>query len=647
MEKFYIDYETYSEAKLKDVGAWMYSRHPSTTTMCLGVSTSNSSVCLKSPRVIRKVMEEATSNNSISLHAWNSFFEYAITQNVVLKSRIPPTAIFDSSVKAAYRGFPRSLEKCSESLNASTDLLKDKGGSVLIRYLSKPTKTRRNFDLKKYNDFGKYCVQDARVLKFIDSELGNPPDFENGVYKVHMHINSVGFKIDRDLSILLSSSYSEYKDSLDKHLFDQTGLHNTRSTVQVLNYLNKIGLKIDNLRKNTIIPLLNDPSLSEKAILVLRTRINTSKSSYKKIDKVDSLIDSDDRMRGMFKYFGANTGRWTGWKFQPQNLPRGSVRLDPKIFEATIHSDNLKESVDSLHIPLPEFILSSIRKAIIPSDDNIFICADYSSIEPRVLWLLCDDADSLRMVREGYDLYTVAASKLYKIAIDKISKSQRSMGKTLMLALGYQSGVVGLNNAFISNGMVDLTASPEELDKYKKEGFKSDSIKIENLNKKKYEWRDNNPLIVELWETYSSLFKKVFEEQKLKHGYIVFERESKSSISITLPSGRSRFYNDVAISDDEISYVEHKPGRSIRSHLYGGKIVENVVQSIARDILADAMVRLHAAGHKIVMTVHDEVVIEGKPEDMGEIVSILETPPTWLPDIPLKVDAKICNRYEK
>src|SRR5690606_25225294 len=359
-----------------------------------------------------------------------------------------------------------------------------------------------------------------------------------------------------------------------------------------------------------------------------------AKTSIKKYQAMERALCPDGRIRGLLQFYGANrTGRWAGRLVQVQNLPRNSMP-DLHTARELLKAGRL-EAIELLWDDPADVLSQLIRTAIIPSPGRRFIVADFSAIEARVVAWLAGEQWRLDVFRGHGKIYEASASQMFGVPIEKIDKGSelRQKGKIAELALGYGGGVGALK----AMGALEMGVEEEELQELVQR------------------WRAANPAIVQLWRDLGQAAIEAVRDQNivtLQHG-ITFWVEG-GILRVKLPSGRVLHYvrprieQDPKFGTDVVTYEGYEQGRWSRLKTYGGKITENLTQAVARDCLAEAILRLDAAGYDIAFHVHDEVVIDAHPDtDPEAVAAIMSAPIEWAPDLPLAADAFVCDYYQK
>ena len=641
MKRLYLDIETYSSLNLKKRGVYRYSESESFEILLLAYAFDSEAVevvdLANGEQIPSKVLE-AFKDPGVIKCAHNANFE-----RVCLRSAgydIPIEQWECTAVKASYLGMPRSLKDLSTHCRLKEHSKKD--GSALIKLFCAPKKTKKG--LKKFTrldapdlweDFKSYVRFDVESLRSIDSKISKYewPEFEKLNYVLDQKINDKGILIDKTLV----NKAIELRDGLIRQVEFKMAYLNLRSSKQVKEFIRAEGVNVVSLNKEAVKKLKGEP-IGQKVRDVLEAREIVNKSSLKKLDTMASIaMKADGRARGLFAAFGARTGRWAGRLIQLQNLPRNS-----KQGEALLNArDSVLDGTLTTSDTKPHETLSDlIRTCLIPNKGNKFIVADFSAIEARVLSWLAGEEWRLEVFRTHGKIYEASAARMFNVPIEEVTKGSdyRQKGKIAELALGYQGGVGAL--AAMDGGTMD--------DETRKQIVK--------------QWRAANPKIANTWyEIEDNIYDCSVTRPGIKclNGFICVDK-IPNALRITLPSGRAIYYwgffctkenrDGVNRIDEGRSMGYHVQNKGME-HTYGGKLIENVVQAIARDILAVSMQRLDAAGFEIVAHIHDEVVCEVPAEEadgkLELMCKIMGTQTDWAPELPLKADGFTCDFYQK
>lgn len=642
IKKISIDLETYSSVDLGKSGVYKYVESEDFEILLFAYSIDDGEVKvidLASGEVIAEEILSALSDENIEKWAFNANFE-RVCLSRFLGKRLKPKGWYCTMIWSAYLGLPLSLEKVGEVLKLDKQKMNE--GKALIRYFSipcKPTKTNgmrtRNLphhDLEKWSTFKKYNQRDVETEMAIKKKLSAFPipqsEWEN--YWIDQNINDRGILIDE----VLVNSAIKFDEILRDENMDKaiklTGLENPNSPIQLKEWLNIKGLEIDSLSKKDVESALNNAKGDIKEVLELRQEL--SKSSVRKYDAMKNVMGKDNRVRGLIQFYGANrTGRYSGRLIQVQNLRRNNLK-DLYLARSLVKNRDY-EALEILYESPSDILSQLIRTAFIAKKGTRFIISDFSAIEARVLAWLAGEQWVLDAFENGEDIYCKTASKMFKVPVEKhgVNGHLRQKGKIATLACGYQ-GALGALKAM---GGIEMGLSEDELQSI------VDS------------WREANPNIVSLWWNIDSIVKRVVKTRtKEKYKNLVISYE-KGILFIELPSKRRLAYPKTKIGmnrfgGESIVYEGIVVGNKWdKIESYGGKFVENIVQAIARDILAEAMIRLEKKGFNIVMHIHDEVVIESDSSSIEEVNQIMYVVPKWADGLILDADGFESEFYKK
>ncbi|HPY64220.1 MAG TPA: DNA polymerase [Bacillota bacterium] len=544
-----------------------------------------------------------------------------------------------SMVWSAYLGLPLSLEQVGSVLGLEKQKLKE--GKDLIRYFSlpcNPTKTNggrtRNLpkhDPEKWQLYKAYNKRDVETEMAIQAKLENfpMPDMEWDNYHRDQLINDLGIRIDQELARHAIRMDEEVRSQALEKLQKLTGLENPNSVIQLKDWLTEQGIATNSLDKKSVNQLLK--TASGKVKIVLETRQELAKSSVKKYQAMMDCVCKDGRARGLFQFYGANrTGRFSGRLIQLQNLPRN--KMDHLEEARTLVRQGELDALELLFDSVPQVLSELIRTAFVPREGSIFLVADYSAIEARVLAWLAGERWRIKLFAEGGDIYCQSASEMFGVPVVKhgVNGELRQKGKISELACGY-GGSVGALKAM---GALEMGLSEDELP-----GLVQS-------------WRSSNPKIVRFWWDVDSAAKIAVKERRNTDVQGIGFRYQSGMLIITLPSGRELFYVKPRIGEnrfggESITYEGVGTGRRWeRQETYGAKLVENIVQAISRDILCSALQTFNYSD--VVMHVHDEVVIEADPRMSVEVVCRqMSRTPEWASGLKLDADGFTCNFYQK
>lgn len=671
MIKLTIDFETRSEADLKSMGATAYAMHPSTEVICLAMKLNGEDPSVWMPEKFRKMLDpfhELPLMNSDTvrfaieqadvIEAHNAAFEHAIWKYTMPKygftEELPLEKLRCSAAKAASHGLPRDLDSVCRVLGV--DQLKDSDGSRLMLRMCKPRKPRKAEMLADPDYASKvfwheepgdlvrlaeYCMQDVRAEEAASEALSDLSPEEQELWLRDLRINDRGIPVDVEACAGAVDCIERHSADLLEEFSRITGLSSPKQVGATLQWLQERKVLIFGLDKHSVSSAFDFTEEGEEARRVLEIRQSLSKSSTAKYESFLAVASvPDHRARGCFMYHGAATGRWTGRLLQPQNFPRGTFKDAEGAVELFRAGD--LDGVKLFYGDPMEAASSCLRSMICAPDGKDFICADYSSIEGRVLAWLADEQSALDVYREGRDPYRVAAAAIYHCGYDDIPKSdpRRQIGKVAELALGYQGGRRAFD-AMAENYGVDL---PER------------EVKEIVSN-----WRDSRPKTVQLWREleHCAVCAVTNRGQAYTYGKLSFKANNRY-LAMLLPSGRVVYYANPRLETkttpwgEEKSVVVYDTVDSVTrkwgpAHLYGGLITENATQAVARDLLANGLRNVEDAGYPVVLHVHDEAMSE-VPTDFGsveEYEQLMCQLPPWAEDLPLKAEGWRGKRYKK
>lgn len=703
--KLTIDFETRSAVKLtgKDgCGSWVYSKDKTTQAICLAVACDKKPVeVFVAPyfyNIIKDLPETKKFNiidskilikylkKARTIEAHNAQFEMDMYYNHILKNidvycnfpEIPYNKWRCSAAKAAAHALPRSLEGASLALNLVAQ--KDMDGNKVMYKLCKPRNPRKkereenpewektlywNEDPQDFIKLIAYCIQDVETERELSNTLLDLNIKEQKVWHLDAKINRNGIPVDLESVKNAIDLINNHKYNLIRKFRELTDndVQNPTQRERLFEYIKEKGYNISNLQKETVEKALHDPTMPENVRQVLEIRQSISKSSTAKLEKFIKCTDKEtNRAHGCFLYHGAATGRWGGRLIQPHNFPRGKVKNIEDVIKAVEIYKGSPNIISMLFGDPMDLVSNCLRGFIATKKGKQFLCSDYSAIEARVLPWLANEQKILDAFIKGLDLYKVAAADIYNVRYEDVTDIQRQVGKVVILALGYQ----GAWRAFMAMALAYGVNPPDHItldsdDYYDFDGTKL--TKIEAVFKKwatpiVAAWRLKNQNIKQLWyDTERAAIEaiktgKVTLVGKVKWGV------HKNFLMCRLPSGRFLSYYKPFISleknsfgvKETIKFWGEKTGKYGLQTTYGGKLVENITQAVARDILVESMLELDKKGFRIVLHVHDEIVaeIDEGTGDIKKFEKIMATNPSWCKDLPLAADGGwIGYRYRK
>ena len=554
-------------------------------------------------------------------------------------------------VHGMYLGYPAGLDAVGKALGLQEDKRKSSTGTALINYFCKPcapTKANggrmRNLphhNPEKWKLFVEYNRQDVVTEMAVQNHLSTFPMPESEWLRWHrdIHMNEMGVRVDKDLINGACALDEVCLYRLKEMAIEITGLENPNSSAQLLPWLQK-RIEIDNVQKATVSDVLKT-EIPEEVRSVLEIRQQMGKTSTAKYKAMREACGEGDRIRGLLQFYGATkTGRWSGRLVQVQNLPRNSMTGLDLAREMVKAQEG--EGIDLICGDVPDVLSQLIRTAFIPSEGNKFVVADFSAIEARVIaWLAGEEWVNKVFASHG-KIYEATASQMFHVPFERIAKGNpeyalRQKGKVATLALGYQGGV----NALIAMGALNMGLAEAELPE------------IVTM------WREANPHIVSLWANVNaSALETVATGRDTFLNGLTFRSEGEiiygqSFLTVQLPSGRKLYYPNPEIMLNQfgkqaVHFSSVNTSRKwVKESTYGGKLVENIVQAIARDCLAETLDRLYGR-YDVVFHVHDEVIIDAPQElTVDEVCDIMSEPIDWAPGLVLKGAGFESNYYMK
>lgn len=657
-----IDLETYSDVNLKKAGLYRYVQSPAFEILLFAYSFDGAPTQVidmaQGEEIPMEVIHALTDPQCLK-HAYNAAFEWYCLSKY-MGAQLPPAQWRDTMLHGLYAGYTAGLDATGRALGIPEDKQKLTTGKALIRYFCvpcKPTKANggrtRNYphhDPEKWELFKTYNGQDVVAEMEIERRLSvfPVPDFVQKQWETDLLINARGVAVDMDFCEGALELGETIRAQLTDEAVQLSGLQNPNSVKQLARWLSaETGDDITTLRKETIKELLGRDN-ADHVQRMLEIRQELGKTSTKKYDAIEAAVCDDGRVRGLLQFYGANrTGRWAGRLVQVQNLPR--TYTEPLEFARELVKGRKLDALRTVYGSPNDTLSQLIRTAFVAAPGNILIDADFSAIEARVISWLADEEWRLEVFRTHGKIYEASASQMFGVPLERIKKgnpeySLRQRGKVAELALGYQGGVPAMRQMDTGKLLADL---PDE--------------EIKDIVDK---WRNTNPKIRNLWYSFNDAAIRVIQNGgSLRVRCCTFAREcdcirGTTCMTISLPSGRKLYYVEPAVGENRwggpsITYMgvndKNKWGHI---ETYGGKLVENVVQAIARDCLAQAIEHLEAAGLPVVFHIHDEVVIDTAAFDtndamLDKVVKIMSTPIPWAEGLPLGADGWVGAFFKK
>ena len=631
MRHLSIDIETFSDIDIQKAGAYRYAQSEQFRIMLFAYSFDGEEVQvvdLENGEEIPHFILTALQDKEVIKHAYNAAFEWYCLNRAGIKTPLDQWQC--TMVHAMYLSLPAGLANTGEALGIPEDKKKSAIGKQLIRYFCvKPYKP----DAVKWKAFKEYNRQDVVSEMEIESRLsGFPvPELEWERWRQDIAMNAYGVKVDTELVKGAIKIQERCEEELLTEAVRLTQLENPNSPTQLLNWVNAQGYPLENTQKATIESALKE-DLPLKVRRVLEIRQQLGKTSVKKYEAMTNTIGEGDRIRGISQFYGASkTGRFSGRLVQMQNLPRNYLEPLAETRECVKRQDY--ETLKLLFDSIPDTLSQLIRTAFIPSTGNQFVVADFSAIEARVIAWLAKEAWVQEVFATHGKIYEATAAQMFHVPIEKISKGNpeyglRQKGKVATLALGYQGGT----NALISMGALKMGLSEDELPEIVAR------------------WRNANQRIVALWSSVGSYALRTVRDGRARQvNDLIFRMEQDLKhglrfLTIELPSRRKLFYCKPYIGINQFGseslyfYTQNQTTKKWEeSSTFGGKLVENIVQGIARDCLCETLDRISSKGYKIVFHVHDEVIVDaGMDLTVEELCSIMAEPIPWAKGLILK-----------
>lgn len=622
--RVYCDIETYSTVDLKAYGVYRYAASPDFLILMCAWYVDGQHVATdldQASTVARLIAYRAEGAEFVAHNAQfeRVCFSYAMRNMLELEPHewLPPEEWHDTAAIAGELGYPQSLAGCAKALGADP---KDEAGTRLINIFCKPNrKGERTLPEERpmeWLDFIAYCEQDVETLMQIDRKLGGwPSKTEHEVFLADQRINDRGIAIDTAMARKAAKVGMVNTADQKQRVTELTGVDNPGSIQQMGRWAAGVDLNMPNWQKDTVERALRREDLpaDQREVLELRQELALAAPA-----KFTTALNSEveGRLRGTLKFFGAHTGRWAGRGTQVQNLPRAAFKHQVDV-DLAIH--------DLMH---GEIISSEeLKKLVRPMFVGPFTVVDYAAIEARVIAWLADEEWALEAFRDGRDIYVETAERMGGLT--------RAQGKIAVLALGYNGGANSLRAMAGDNDYIEIDGKPTRII------HATDDVLYEELVNP---WRQANSKITKLWRMLDQKFRTGGPVGK----YLSFEKDGRDRL-LRLPSGRFLAYRSCAVRVDPETGRERltfATPQGFRGDTYGGRLAENATQAVARDIMAEGILRLEAAGKPVVAHVHDEILVEGE-HDLEEIKSIMCESPAWATDMPIDGGGWTGYRYRK
>jgi len=659
MHHLSIDLETFSSVPIAKAGAQKYIESHDFEILLFAYSVDGSDVsCIDflQGEILPNWLIDALTSPDYIKHAYNAAFEWGCLSRY-LGRQLPPEQWRCTMFHGLYTGYTAGLDATGRALGLPEDKRKLNTGKALIRYFCVPcaptkanggrTRNMPHHAPERWQLFKEYCRQDVVTEMEIEKRLSSIiiPDFVQKEWERDLIINSRGVAVDMELVEGALNIDKTVHDRLVAEAMELSGLNNPNSVAQLSLWLeSQTGENVSDLRKDTVAKMLAEKDNSPKVQRMLEIRQELGKTSTKKYDAIEAAVCKDGRVRGLLQFYGANrTGRWAGRLVQVQNLPR--TYTNPLELARELVKNRNIEALRFIYGSIPDTLSQLIRTAFIAAPGNVLIDADFSAIEARVISWLAGEEWRLEVFRTHGKIYEASASQMFGVPIELIKKgnpeySLRQKGKVAELALGYQGGT----GALIAMGALDMGIAEEDL---------SDIVS---------RWRESNKRIRDLWYKMEAAAVQVISQGgAVGVNGLVISHELNcdtgfDALTILLPSGRKLFYVSPQIGENQwgkpsLSYMgmNQTSKKWQRIETYGGKLVENSVQAIARDCLAQAIENLETAGIPVVFHIHDEVVIDCTPDtaSLDDVIQIMSKPIPWASGLPLGADGWVGTFFKK
>lgn len=659
MDHLSIDLETFSSVPIAKAGAQKYIASPDFEILLFAYSLNGApSVCcdIAQGELLPDWVLDALCDPQCLKHAYNAAFEWGCLSKFMGR-QLPPEQWRCTMFHGLYAGYPAGLDATGRALGLPEDKRKLSTGKALIRYFCvpcTPTKSnggrRRNLpnhDPARWELFKEYNAQDVTTEMEIERRLSliTVPDWLQRQWETDLLINARGVAVDMEMVNGALEIGATVRERLTQEAVRISGLSNPNSVQQLSAWLEQeTGEEVTDLRKDTVAKMIAQAPDIPEVQRMLEIRQELGKTSTKKYDAIEQAVCPDGRVRGLLQFYGANrTGRWAGRLVQVQNLPR--TYTQPLELARNLVKQRKLDNLRLIYGSVPDTLSQLIRTAFVASDGNVLIDADFSAIEARVISWLAGEQWRLEVFKTHGKIYEASASQMFGVPIERIKKGNpeyalRQKGKVAELALGYQGGA----GALINMGALDMGIPEDDL---------PDIVQ---------RWRDTNKRICDLWyKMNSAAVEAISTGSSVGVGRLLVSCEYDAVhevgyLTVLLPSGRKLYYNSPQIGENKwggpsISYMgmDQTTKKWKRIETYGGKLVENCVQAVARDCLAQAIENLEAKGLPVVFHIHDEVVIDCRADTatLDDVVNIMSRPIPWAPGLPLNADGWVGGFFKK
>ncbi len=668
MTEISCDFETRSAVDLRRTGVYPYAEDPTTGVWCFAFEPEPGAEplvwtpeCNLHEWEPYQTLRELAQDPAVTFRAWNAQFERVIWREIMVRRYgfpdIPLERWVCTAAEARAMGLPGKLDDSAKVLNVVQQ--KDMQGHRLMLQMSKP---RQAHDCagglvltwwdqpEKVERLIAYCQQDVRTERAIAARLQRLSDYERQVWLMDQRANDRGILVDVPLARAAREIADRVQADANVRMAARTdgAVGAVTQVGQLKTWLGENGRQVDSLSKKALAELLEDPELPGPLREALELRAETGKSSVKKIEAMLRAVCFDDALRGLLLYWGAGTGRWAGRLVQPQNFPARTAGLpdwhDPEAWIDAVMRRDIS-GID-LYAPPLEVVSLMLRAMLRARDGHLLVAADYSAIEARAIAWLCGEEWRLEVFRTHGKIYEASAAMMFKVPFESIDKKSplRQKGKVAELALGFQGG----KNALITMGALDMGLDEAEL---------PEIVRL---------WREASPAIVAGWYALQDACLEAVrwpgKVTEALEGRVRF-KVSGGFLWLKLPSGRRLAYCQPKVVQKPAPWdperlldgveawsVNSKTKKWSKRSLYGGLLMENVVQATARDLMADAMLRLEKGGiFTPLLSVHDEIVTEAKEHnaDPRLLEKLMCETPDWAAGCPVDAEGYAAFRYRK
>ncbi len=642
----HTDIETFSELSLRDVGLYKYAADPSFEILMVAYAIDDDEIECYAWDDLPDIFFEYLMDSEIIKMAHNATFERVCFREMGYD--VPVEQWRCMMIYAYYCGLPGSLESVSKVLRLGA-YGKMTTGKALIRFFCSPVKATkvnngrtRNLpddDPVRWKEFKLYCIGDVRAEREEFERLKHiriPRSVWRGYY-LDQHINDLGVRLDLKFIRRVIRVDIQNTTELKARAKEVSQLDNPNSLPQLKRWItSRTGIEIKSLDKDALQTLLD--AVEDSAVReVLLIRQQLAKTSISKYGRMVQYAMEDSTARGTLQYYGANrTARWAGRGIQLHNMKKNKMK-DLDAARGLVRSGDFE--LFKMAYQISNTLSELIRTALIPRPGYKLAPVDFSAIEARVIAWLAGETWRLEVFRTHGKIYEASASKMFKIPLEEITEDSewRAKGKVAELALGFQGALGAL----------------------KKMGGEKEGLTDEEMEDIVDKWRAESPAIVKMWTEFNRCAKNAVGNRR---GYVhkgtgIIFTGYKDSLRVKLPSGRELCYWGAHLAPNKFGSTSVRywglNDKNVWSKIdtYGGKLTENIVQAIARDLLLDAMHRAHDAGVIIPVHVHDEVVCELREEsaekEMREIEQLMSIAPAWAEGLPLKAVGHVCDFYKK